>query len=187
MSGNAGRIEELPPMSEPQRVLTKVVYLEMRAPSERQVTPPATDIRIQRACGLSVEQYRELYRGVGAAYHWTDRIRMPDALLRGIIEDDRVEIYVLYVADRPAGYAELDRRVGGEVELSYFGLFPAFVGRGLGAYFLSWALAQAWSYGPRRVWVHTCDLDHPAALPLYLRAGFVAYDQRTVEQPADEG
>ena len=65
---------------------------------------------------------------------------------------------------------------------AYFGLFPAFIGKGLGKYLLAWALDRAWSFNPRRVWVHTCDLDHPAALPNYLRAGFTVYDETVVEQ-----
>ena len=60
------------------------------------------------------------------------------------------------------------------MELASFGLVPAFIGQGLGSYFLAWAVNRAWQREPRRVWVHTCSLDHPAALPAYVRAGFVA-------------
>jgi GNAT superfamily N-acetyltransferase len=81
---------------------------------------------------------------------------------------------------------ELDRRTPGEIELAYFGLFPQFIGNGLGKYLLAWALRQAWSYGPRRVWVHTCDLDHEAALPTYLNAGFTVYAEKMVEQAVPE-
>jgi GNAT superfamily N-acetyltransferase len=119
---------------------------------------------------------------VGRDYCWVDRNLMPDEDLRRIIQDPGVEVYVLSVAGAPAGYAELDRRQPGEIELAYFGLFPDFVGRGLGKFFLAWAVERAWSHGPRRVWVHTCDLDHPAALPNYLKAGFVVYDERVIEQ-----
>jgi hypothetical protein len=42
------------------------------------------------------------------------------------------------------------------------------------------ALRRAWAARPRRLWVHTCTLDHPAALAFYQRSGFVAY-RRQVE------
>ncbi len=82
----------------------------------------------------------------------------------------------------PAGFAELDRRIEGEIELVQFGLMPEFIGQGLGRYFLQWAIDKAWSYHPRRFWLHTCTKDHPAALPNYLKAGFVVYKEEVVEQ-----
>ena len=106
-----------------------------------------------------------------------------DEALAAIIRDARVEIYVLYCDGAPAGYAELDFRKKGEVELAYFGLIPEYIGRGLGGYMLDWAIDTAWSRRPGRVWVHTCTLDHPAALAVYQKAGFVAYDQETVTIP----
>ena len=77
----------------------------------------------------------------------------------------------------PAGYAALDRRIEGEIELMQFGLMPEFIGQGLGQYFLQWTIDKAWSYRPRRFWLHTCTKDHPAALPNYLKAGFAVYKE----------
>ena len=74
--------------------------------------------------------------------------RLCDEALAAIIHDDRVEVFVLYVRGVPAGYAELDRRVEGEIEIAYLGLVPEYVGRGFGAFLLDWALGRAWSYGP---------------------------------------
>jgi GNAT superfamily N-acetyltransferase len=163
-------------------ILTKTTYLEMHSPPAAcGLTTPA-GVAVKRVEKPSVEFYRYLYNSVGSGYYWIDRNRMPDEELRRIIEDGRVEIYLLTVGGDPAGYVELDRRQEGEIELAYFGLFPAFVGRGLGKYFLNWAVLRAWSYQPRRVWVHTCDLDHPAALPNYVKAGFVVYDEKVIEQ-----
>jgi GNAT superfamily N-acetyltransferase len=164
-----------------KRVLTKTTYLEMLAPPAT-VLPQPTGTRIQRLHAPSVEAYRLLYNRVGQAFEWTDRNFMPDDDLHRIICDEAVEIDVLYFGDEPAGYVELDRRIEGQIELAYFGLFPEFIGQGLGKYFLSWALARAWSFQPRRVWVHTCDLDHEAALPNYLHAGFTVYNETVVEQ-----
>jgi len=85
---------------------------------------------------------------------------------------------VLYSGGVPAGYTEIDRSDFENVEIKYFGLTPDFIGHGLGWYFLNWAIDKAWDGGSKRVWVHTCDLDHPRALPNYQKAGFVAFDRR---------
>jgi len=83
---------------------------------------------------------------------------------------------------RPAGFAELDRRNKEDIELVQFGLMPEFIGRGLGWYFLQWIIDKAWSYQPRRFWLHTCTLDHPAALPNYQKAGFTIYKEETIQR-----
>jgi GNAT superfamily N-acetyltransferase len=130
----------------------------------------------------SLNYYRELYDAVGRDWYWVDRLVMPDSELSAILGDPRVEVHLLKVGGRPAGYAELDRRIEEQIELAYFGLLPEYIGKGLGKYLLSWAVWKAWSYRPSRVWVHTCALDHPGALGLYQRGGFRIYDERFVDQ-----
>jgi GNAT superfamily N-acetyltransferase len=168
-------------------VQTKTTYLEMFAPPTSDVAPPRADVCVQKVDRPSTAFYRELYRAVGENFDWVDRLVMPDQELQSILSNDRVSLFVLRVAGELAGYSELDGRVGNEIELAYFGLFPAFVGQGLGKYFLHWTLHTAWSLGPVRVWVHTCDLDHPAALPNYLNAGLQIYNEKTIAQFVPDG
>ena len=161
--------------------LVTVTYLEMTSPDQRSAVPAwGEPITIQRAERPTVSFYRYLYDTVGADWDWYERRRLSDEALAAIVHDDAVEVYVLYVRGVPAGYVELDRRVDGEVEIAYFGLMPDYIGRGLGPALLGWALERAWSYGPRRVWLHTCSLDHPKALAVYRRAGFEVYDREVL-------
>ncbi len=160
----------------------KTTYLQMLAPKDCATPPPCDGISILWAEKPTLSFYRFLYESVGKDWTWVDRLLMTDDQLRAIIHDELVEIHVLYVRGTPAGFAELDRRVSGEVELAYFGLMPEFQGNGLGRYFLHWAVGKAWSHDPGRVWVHTCELDHPAALPLYQEAGFEVFDCRLIDQ-----
>jgi len=163
-------------------VPAKVTYLQMRSPPTRPPpSAPIQAIRIARAEKPTVAFYRFLYDAVGRDWNWMDRKLTSDDELRQIIQDDRVEIHVLYVSGTPAGYAELDRRKPGDIELAYFGIMPEFAGKGLGRYLLDWALGRAWSYNPRRVWLHTCELDHPAALPMYRRAGFEVFGEVLID------
>jgi GNAT superfamily N-acetyltransferase len=161
----------------------KVTYLQMFQWWPRTPQPPVSSVTVQLVVQPTVDLYRELYNGVGSSYGWNDRNRMEDQRLQDIITDRNVEIYRLCVHQETAGYSELDRREPDEIQLAYFGLMPNFIGRGLGKYFLDWTLQKAWSYRPRRVWVHTCTHDHPAALPNYLRAGFEIYKEEVIKSP----
>jgi GNAT superfamily N-acetyltransferase len=158
-----------------------VTYLEMREQPVRPTTPSPSGrskLALLRAENPTLSFYRYLYGAVGVDLNWTDRLILDDDDLRAIIQHPLVEIYVLYLGGVPAGFVELDRRRDNEIELAYLGLLPEFAGRGWGRYLLDWAIHTAWSHGPERLWLHTCDLDNPRALPLYQRAGFIAYDQK---------
>ena len=154
-------------------------YLEMFAPPRRQIPPPPAGVTVRHVVKPSVEFYRAVYDAVGSRYQWTSRKRLPDAALAEILNDPRVEIHELLVNGVQAGFAELDGRVPGEIELKQFGLVPEFIGRGLGRYFLNWVVGRAFSHAPPRFWLHTCTADHPGALPNYLKAGFLAYKEET--------
>jgi len=163
-------------------VKTKTTYLEMFAPPEKRLAPPRDDVEVVPLDVPTVDYYRFLYNTVGSNWAWYNRLIIPEEELRAIIEHELVDIYVLHVAGNEAGFAELDRRTPGEIELAYFGIFPDFVGKGLGTYLLNWAQHTAWSHQPRRLWLHTCDLDHPAAIPTYQKGGFVIYDEKICDQ-----
>jgi ribosomal protein S18 acetylase RimI-like enzyme len=167
-----------------------VTYMEMTAPPTRPPpTIPAGKLALLRVDGPPVAYYRYLYDGIGEPWFWTDRRRLDDVALAAHIRDPKVEVYVLHVGGVPAGLAELDRRPEPDIGLAYFGLMPEFTGRGLGPYLLRWALDTAWQYGPRRITVDSCTLDHPAALAMYQRAGFVPYKQehKVIDDPRLSG
>lgn len=176
-----------PPMRERSAVLeVTITYLEMRHAPAR---PPASAPRLQEKIALLRAErptagfYRYLYNAVGGPWRWYERNALSDEELTAIIQDERVEIYVLYVGGSPAGYAEIDFRLTPDVELAYFGLIEDYIGRGLGHYLLDWAIDTAWTRTPERLWVNTCTLDHPSALAVYQKAGFAPYDQRTITIP----
>ena len=130
---------------------------------------------------IDVQEYRRYYYGVGAAFFWLDRMVMEDELLYNKINADNVEIFVFYVNDEPAGFAEfiLEKEF---TEILYFGLLPAFVGKGFGHYFLQQVIQQAWSYRPKWIQLNTCTLDHPNALPTYKKNGFTEVRKGTEQR-----
>jgi GNAT superfamily N-acetyltransferase len=160
-------------------------YLEMTEPGALRPAPPPADLagaaRLERRVAPRVAEYRDLYRAVGERYHWRDRLAWSDAQLAAYLADPDVALWVLDVGGEPAGYFELHRtQPAGDVELVYFGLTAPFIGRGLGKYLLTRAVEEAWrTPGAARVWLHTCTLDDPAALPNYLARGFAVTRRET--------
>lgn len=160
-----------------------VTFLEMRESPRAEVPPsPLTLRRVERP---RPDDYRELFRKVGARWLWFSRLVMDDAALAAIIHHPAVELFTI-VDDSggEAGMLELDYREPGECELSFVGLVPELSGQGHGRWLLAEAINRAWREGVTRVHVHTCTLDHPAALSAYRRAGFVPY-RRAVERFPD--
>ena len=161
---------------------TTVYYLEMLSPPADFRAAPREGLSVVHLPAPDVPFYREIYNAVGEPFHWLSRRQMSDQALAEMLTDPRMEMHVLQVDGARAGFAELDRRHPNEIELVQFGLTSPFIGRGLGKWFLEWTIDKAWSYRPERLWLHTCTLDHPAALPNYLKRGFALYRQETIRR-----
>ncbi|PDW04833.1 GNAT family N-acetyltransferase [Candidatus Viridilinea mediisalina] len=146
-------------------------YLEMCDPTAlRPVAAPA-GFRVVRAELPCPELNRFLYTAVGGNWYWLDRLGWNYARWQAYLERPELETWVGYVAGTPAGYVELEWQARAMVEIAYFGLLPAFIGRRLGGALLTAALERAWAMGAERIWVHTCSLDGPAALANYQARG----------------
>lgn len=154
-------------------------FLQMQqAPRAAPVkAPPGASV--VHAPALSASEYRELYLEVGAPWLWYERAQLADHELERLIHEDGVSIFVLMFKGSSAGYAEIrhSTTADGELEaqLLYFGLKRPFIGKGLGRYLLDWSIRQSFTRAPRRLWVHTCSLDHERALATYEAAGFTEF------------
>lgn len=152
-------------------------YLELSAPDAlvRGDTVPAAGVEVARIQPVMPALFRELYSRVGAAYRWRDRDAWTDQEIARRFSGDAVSLWHLTVGGERAGFYELERHEDGSIEIVLFGLVPGFSGRGLGRWMLVDAVDRAWGMGATRVWLHTCTLDSPAALPNYLARGFRPY------------
>jgi GNAT superfamily N-acetyltransferase len=148
----------------------KVYYLEMHdKPSF--ALPHKEEINfIQLEKPISAATYRYYYYNVGCQWNWLDRLTMTDEELSGKINAGRIEVFILKENNNDAGYAEFDIQKD-RVEVVYFGLFPSYVGKGLGKFFLQWIVNKGWSYNPQWIQLNTCALDHPNALNVYQSVG----------------
>ena len=148
-------------------------HLELRGAADLRAAPaPAFPVTLRRLESVSTAEYRALYTLVGERWLWRDRLVWTDDELHAYLTSPTVQVWVLSVADRTAGYFELNQHANGAVEVMYFGLVPAFMGRGLGGWMLTRAVEEAFALGGTRVILNTCTLDAPQALPNYLARGF---------------
>ena len=148
-------------------------YLELRSPQQlRGAAANDPAVRFVPRPEITASQYRRLYHDVGNRWHWHDRDAWSDEQLATYLASPTVAVTECLVGDETAGYFELVRHEDDSVEIAYFGLVDAFIGRGLGKAMLTRAAEEAWSTRPSRVWLHTCTLDSPHALPNYRARGF---------------
>ena len=164
-----------------------VTHLEMDSqPGPARPPTPALKLALLRVDRISVPYFRYLYAEIGRDWLWYERRAMDDAALAARFADPGVQVHVLHVGGEPGGYVEIDlRRLPAVAELAFFGLRGELTGRGIGRWLLDWSIREMWRSEPGRLYVNTCTLDHPAALPLYQRLGFrpVSQERRTILDP----
>ena len=153
-------------------------FLEMTSPDQLRPARPVEDFEVRRLEPPDPALSRRLYDRVGQPWQWTDRLGWGLARWGAHLGQPGVDTYVGHLDGEDVGYAELVRERD-DVEIASFGLRPGFAGRGLGGALLASVTEAAWQSGAQRVWLHTCSLDSPAALPSYERRGFRRYDERT--------
>ncbi|WP_425277131.1 GNAT family N-acetyltransferase [Nitratireductor basaltis] len=139
--------------------------------------PLGQHLALMRVDNIPTHFYRYLYDRVGRDWHWTAALQLSDSELEQRLSSEANDVQVLYLDGAPSGFFEL-RDEDDSCRLVHFGLMKHAIGRGLSGWFLGCAIRAAWSRSKSRVTVETCTLDHPAALPLYQRAGFMPVERR---------
>ena len=176
-------------MSPAPTSLTEVVRTHLELSTRAALSParrPESTVQLDREPGITSADYLRVYTEVGGQFHWTDRLRWSASELDAYLGSPWVQVWVLRAGGETAGFFELHQHGEGHVEIMYFGLVPAFVGRGLGGWLLTRAVEESFALGAARVILNTCTLDAPQALPNYIARGFriVREERYTVELPA---
>jgi GNAT superfamily N-acetyltransferase len=166
----------------PGKIAAVVTWLEMTAPPPPRPVPEGYGYRLERWLAPDPARYRALYRAVGETWLWFSRLSMADAALAAIIRDPLVEVFALVKEGAEIGLLELDFRDPAGAEIAFFGVTPGHEGTPAARFMMNAALDRVWSgrSGVTRLMVHTCTLDHPAAVGFYRRSGFRPY-LRSVE------
>ena len=165
------------------KIAAVVTHLEMTG---RPALPsaPAGPWTLRHVARPDLAWYRDLYRRVGEEWLWFSRIRSSDDNLAARLHHPDVETHALVADGGDEGLLELDFREPDACEIGMFGVTAKLVGSGVGHWLMHRALELAWSRPIRRLWLHTCTFDHPAALPFYQRAGFRPF-RRQIEVADD--
>ena len=121
------------------------------------------------------------YKQIGKKYRWTDRLIWTDLQWSNYISNKNLETYVIKNSDDLVGYFELIHHPEkNETELAYLGLFEDHFGKGVGGYALTTAIVKSFEKKIKRVWVHTCTLDHPNAIKNYLARGMKIFKEENL-------
>jgi GNAT superfamily N-acetyltransferase len=167
----------------PGKIASIVTYLEMlKRPALADVS--ASTVQLRPVRNPQPDWYRAIFRRAGAQWLWFSRLEMTDKQLAAVLQNPDVEFFLAESAGREIGIAELDRSQPPNVEITSFALFSEAIGKGLGRPLIAQLLARAWTPATMRVWLHTCNLDGPAALSFYMKCGFRPY-KRAIEVADD--
>ena len=150
-----------------------VTYLERTTPPDG--PPPTAAWTLRHVTAPDLDWYLGLYRAVGEEWLWYSRLEMPRDDVAEILSAPHVHVFALQRDGLDVGIGELSFGDAGEVEICFFGVAASEFGTGAGRWLMQALLCEAWRAGTRRVWLHTCTLDHPNALPFYQSRGFKAY------------
>lgn len=161
-----------------------VTDLEMLTPPQNQavVLPEGIDLTPIEPTDLAT--FRTMFRAIGTDWFWFSRLLMSDAELHAVLTHPDLDTFFIRLHGEPIGMLELDFREPGVCELSFLGFAPGYTSKGYGRALMDKAIALAWSRDIQRLWLHTCNFDHPAALGFYIRSGYRPYARR-IEVLAD--
>lgn len=167
-------------------IKTKTWWLQQTQVPENLISKLPKGVMVIKAIKPTRSFYLFLYTEVGRHFQWYNRLMLPHSELEEILQDPMNEFFVLYINGVPGGFAELDIHSDYSTEVVYFGLTPDFTGKGLGTSFMRYIIRHAWQRNISKLWLHTCNLDHPSALNFYIKNGFEIYDEAIIDQPVPD-
>ena len=121
------------------------------------------------------------YKNIGKKHHWVDRLIWSDKQWIDYVSNEKVKTYILNEENNLAGFFELIlHQEKNEIEIAYLGLLEEYQNQRLGSYLLSLAIKKSFLDKPKRVWVHTCSLDHKNALTNYISRGMKIFKKEFI-------
>jgi GNAT superfamily N-acetyltransferase len=172
----------------PGHIASIITHLQMTQ-KPRPAPLPSAPLTIRKAANIRAKDYQTLFRLVGAPWLWFGRLCQSDDEIERILADPHIALFI--IEDRKgesAGMLELDFRTPCACEIAYLGLVSSLNGKGFGKWLMAHSLMLSWAglktlAAIERVWLKTCTLDHPAAMPFYRKNGFMPYAQETEIYP----
>ena len=157
-------------------------YLEIKSLEDfKEVEAPSQYSFVELLNPKDFQLNKFFYKNVGKNHRWIDRLIWTDLNWIEYVSNKKLFTYVLKEKNEIAGYYELlFYENNKEAEIAYFGILEEYFGKKLGGYLLSEAIKNSFNQGVKRVWVHTCSLDHENALKNYLARGMKVFKTETL-------
>ena len=157
-------------------------YLEIKSLEDfKEVKKPSEDCSVKLVNPKDFQLNKFFYKNIGKNCHWVDRLIWTDLDWTRYVSNENLFTYILKHKNEIAGYFELiyskDKK---EAEIAYFGILDEYFGKKFGGYLLGIAIKKSFAMGCKRVWVHTCSLDHKNALKNYLARGMRIFKFETL-------
>tara|TARA_Y100001970_G_scaffold111272_1_gene138911 strand:+ start:533 stop:1036 length:504 start_codon:yes stop_codon:yes gene_type:complete len=157
-------------------------YLEIKSISELiEVKKPLETLYLEKVEPEDFQLNKFFYKEIGKNHRWIDRLIWNDKNWTDYINTPGVFTYILKNKDDLVGYFEQNIYIKkNECEIAYLGILEEYIGKKIGAYLLSEAIKKSLQKGLKRVWVHTCSLDHKHALDNYLSRGMKVFKSESL-------
>ena len=157
-------------------------YLEISSIKELLAkNKPFSDLFLEKVNPPDFQLNKFFYKEIGKKHSWTDRLVWDDKKWTDYLENSGVNTYILKHNKNFIGYFEqIFDKDKLDCEIAYFGILEEYIGKKLGGYFLSEAIKISFNIGSKRIWVHTCSLDHKNALQNYLSRGMKVFKSETL-------
>ncbi len=157
-------------------------YLEISSINDLLVkNKPFSDLYLEKVNPPNFQLNKFFYKEIGKKHSWTDRLVWDEKKWIDYLEDSRVNTYILKHNNDFIGYFEqIFDKNNLDCEIAYFGILEEYIGKKLGGYLLSEAIKISFNIGSKRIWVHTCSLDHKNALQNYLSRGMKVFKSETL-------
>ena len=157
-------------------------YLEIDSIKDlKEVSKLNNDCYLKLLEPINFQLNKYFYKNIGKKHKWTDRLVWTETQWIDYVSSKKVRTYIFKYKNDLAGFFELifhsDEK---EVEIAYFGLLEEFQNKKLGSYLLSQAIKKSFNNKVKRVWVHTCSLDHKNALKNYIARGMKIFKSETI-------
>ena len=157
-------------------------YLEIKSLNQfSEIKKPGGNYSLNQVPPTDFQLNKFFYKQIGRKYQWFDRLVWSDKNWIKHVDNPNLFTFILKDNEESAGFFELIyHKNRSEIEIAYFGLLTDYMDKKLGGYMLTEAIKLSFSYEVKRVWVHTCSLDHKNALNNYLARGMKIYNTETI-------
>ena len=162
--------------------LVKRDYLEINSIIDlNEKIKPFDDLIVSLIDSTDFQLNKFFYKEIGKEHRWVDRLSWSNNQWIKYVNDPKVKTFILRKNDDLVGYYEqIFSEDKSECEIAYFGILKEYFGKKFGGYLLSDAIKKSFDYGVKRVWVHTCSLDHKHALKNYLSRGMKVFKSEVI-------